>query len=111
LTRTLAADAQKDFDRLTHHLVHTRARAPALVRLVGQQLFITAEAEPFRDQVGECARAALGAVVGGDRAQQVGRLAFARRAAEDVQPRRYQTLLDLREPLPEFEHAPVSLFN
>ena len=57
------------------------------------------------------ARTALRAVEGGDGAQKVGALALFGSAAEDVQPRRYQALLDLHDPLPQFEDAAVSLFS
>jgi hypothetical protein len=74
-------------------------------------LFVRAEAETFRDQIVERARAALGAVEGSDRTQKVCALTLACRAAEDMQPRRYQALLDLHHALPQFEDTAVTLFG
>jgi hypothetical protein len=52
----------------------------------------------------------LGPLERGDHPQQVGALALARRAAEDVEPCRNQTPLDLHDALVEIEDAAIHLF-
>src|SRR5207237_10185177 len=87
------------------------APAPTFLGLLAEKSFVSSEAQRLGDEVCERACAAFGPVERGDHSQEVCALALARRATEDVQARRNQTLLDLDHALPQFEHAAVSLLT